>query len=225
MEYINPPIENMEDVELAANQREEGDDELWQSEGVLILDDGTIRHRNDLTKKVTPHQQPKRHSQNSMLNGPTVSTPTPRQGPSLTSHRVRLSTTTTSSIKSDTDPSKPRSFFLLMGIAFWTSSILSGPLSSIKASACFPVGNNAFLIGAMLSTFFSIVTCPIALKIHDNSRITIVVALTSLGTILLTYFAALITFSHTTDSKDSPLFGNAGELLAVSLTLHIILLK
>lgn len=55
-----------------------------------------------------------------------------------------------------------------------------------------------------------------ACRFMGKLSITIIVALTSLGTILLTYFVALLAFSHASESSEQSLiFSKAGELLGV----------
>ena len=109
------------------------------------------------------------------------------------------------------------SFTLLMAITWWASFVTFGPLSSVKAHACLPVGNLSFFIGTLMTNAGSVVTCLVVLRLSPNIRITLVVAFTCLATILLTYFVALIAFSHQSESREnSPIFGSFGELLAVS---------
>lgn len=109
------------------------------------------------------------------------------------------------------------SFTLLMTIVFWCSAVIHGPLSSVKAHSCLPVSNPFFLVGSLLSNVAGIIACLVTHRFVGKLSITIIVALTSLGTILLTYFVALLAFSHASESSEQSLiFSKAGELLGVS---------
>ena len=113
---------------------------------------------------------------------------------------------------------RPPSYLLLMVITFWASAIIHGPLSSVKGLACLPSGNNRFMVGTILCNVMILFTCFVGAKITPKDKVPLVVAVTALGTILLTYFVALIWFSHTSQTRDdSPIFGPTGELLAVSI--------
>ena len=110
---------------------------------------------------------------------------------------------------------KNKHTLLLLLITGWTSILLQGPLSSAKAYADLPSNNNYFILGVILTNSVAPVCCALAFKFPPRSRVTIIVALTALGTILLTYFLALMGFSQAA-GEGSPMAGNAGELLAVT---------
>ena len=130
---------------------------------------------------------------------------------SSTSSSFRMSTT--SSVTSQ----RPNTFPLLMLLTFWIKCVLSGPLSSVKAHACYPAGNPRFMFGVLASNVAMMAACLVSLRLHRQSRVTIVFALTSLATITLAYFVALIGFSYVnSDYSNSLVFKTAGELLAVS---------
>jgi len=109
---------------------------------------------------------------------------------------------------------KPPSFILLMFITWWASLAICGPLSSVRAHSCVPSGNTAFFIGTLLTNAGAALTCIVVLKLSPHIKVTLVVAFTCLATILLTYFSALIVFSHRSESSEkSPIYGSFGELL------------
>lgn len=107
---------------------------------------------------------------------------------------------------------KPKLFPLLMVIVLWSSYLMNGPLSSVYSYSCFSVGNNAFLVGVILCDIFTLFSCLLSSRTTEMS---VVIAFTCLGTILLTYFLALIIFSLETQAKEFPPFNNTGEILAV----------
>ena len=116
------------------------------------------------------------------------------------------------------------SFTLLMTIVFWCSAVIHGPLSSVKAHSCLPVANHFFLVGTVLSNTAGIIACIVTHRCVGKLSITIIVALISLGTILLTYFVALLAFSHASESSEQSLiFSKAGELLGVSYIFYSFL--
>lgn len=210
LEYRQPPIEQGE-VELSG-----AEEEPWQCDGAYMLDDGSysqtrLYHQHNATSncdsqladqlKDTPHPT----SQSPRHNRVQIVTSEPAEGPS----------------SSDCQYAKPHSFKVLLAILLWTATILAGPLSSIHSHACYPIGNNAFLMGALLTDAAAVMACLVTARCltSGQSQVTIVIALTCLGSILLTYFVALITFSTETESHNSPLFGSAGELLAVSVKI------
>ena len=141
-----------------------------------------------------------------------------RDNNALSTHFQDISTRRTRSSRTvETLSDKPPSYILLMVITLWSSAIIHGPLSSVKGHACLPAGNNRFMVGSVLSNIMIMFTCVLGIKMSPIGKVPLVVAITALGTILLTYFVALIAFSHTSQSReDSPIFGATGELLAVS---------
>ena len=150
----------------------------------------------------------------------THSTPTiSRTRLSSRSSSQRSRFTSTGSDFRDTVSRQPSfSFTLLMTIVFWCSAVIHGPLSSVKAHSCLPVNNHFFLIGTVLSNIAGIIACIVTHRFVGKLSVTIIVALTSLGTILLTYFVALLAFSHASESSEQSLiFSKAGEFLGVSL--------
>ena len=113
---------------------------------------------------------------------------------------------------------KPKMFPLLVLITLWVSSVLNGPASVVKAHACYPTANGSFRVGCIVSDVCIVLACPLATRCMAKSRVTFIVAFTALGTIVVFYFAALVWFSRTVDgARDSLLFGDPGELLAVGL--------
>ncbi len=77
------------------------------------------------------------------------------------------------------------------------------------------------MVGSLTSNIAAIVACIITLRMVGRLSITLIVALTSLGTILLTYFVALLAFSHASEySAKSLIFSHRGEILGVSHILH-----
>ncbi|ELU07231.1 hypothetical protein CAPTEDRAFT_73789, partial [Capitella teleta] len=127
-------------------------------------------------------------------------------------------------IAADSAYVKPNSFRVLLTILLWTATILAGPLSSLHSHACYPTGNTSFLMGAIMADAAAVMACLVAARCltSGRSQVTIVIALTCLGSILLTYFVALITFSTETESHNSPLFGNAGELLVTVAWIAVV---
>ena len=156
----------------------------------------------------------------------THSTPTvsrTRLSSRSSSQRSRF-TSTGSDFRETVNRQPSFSFTLLMTIVFWCSAVIHGPLSSVKAHSCLPVANHFFLVGTVLSNTAGIIACIVAHRCVGKLSITIIVALTSLGTILLTYFVALLAFSHASESSEQSLiFSKAGELLGVSYCLPFIL--
>ena len=232
-EYDEVYIDSMDDVELSGRPvaiEDDGDD-MWKTGRVggpgrpVVLDDGSV------------HQPFVRTGVTSCRPGlkPNIFTNTPEATPTksrvhLNQHglfqaRGRVSSHTSSQSRQTSSSNqkvrfgaqRPPSLCLMLTITFWASLITHGPLSSSKAHACLPVGNNAFLAGTIFTKVASIVAVIVTFRVNPYSRVTLVVAFTSLGTILLTYFFALIAFSYESESKeDSPIFGNTGELLTVS---------
>ena len=239
-EYDEVRVECMDDVELISGRPpgiEDEPEDVWQAqlpncgECTFVLDDGSLRQ----TLRTDGHA-PRPGNGTSPAKKPFVHF----RGPHLfDSHRGSRSssqmsrhTSTGSEFRDLTDPlqskdieNKIPSFTLLMMILFWVTAVTQGPLSSVRAHACLPQGNNAFYIGTLLISMVNVVTCLIVLRLSPKMKVTLVVAFTSLGTILLTYFVALIAFSHESESREtSPLFGSTGELLAVSMQLKIPLI-
>ena len=245
LEYRHPPVEHMNvavgagDVELSGT--DEGDD-VWQTQcdGAYMLDDGSFsqtrlyHQQHTMPNCDSTHQQHATPTHSTLDHVPknrTSSTTASSAQPA--SNRVHITTASVASEATESNPdgpasvinlpadsayARPRSFKVLLAITLWTGAIMAGPLSSIKSYACYPVGNNAFMLGALATDTAAVVACVVAARCLSSGRsqVTIVIALTCLGTILLTYFVALITFSHETQAHSSPLFGSAGELLAVS---------
>ena len=225
-EYDQIQVDCMDEVELGNGGRsqsiEDEVDSAWHSGHTnsavqrtpvkpVILDDGSIKQPFARTQQ-----------QGTNTNSP-LGTPSKRQSNSHPRSRTVSNSTPQRSITIETKPSDScmdlaPSFCLLMLITVWTSLFLYGPLSSVKAHTCLPIGNNTFLAGTLLTSLTPIVVIIIATRVTSDSKVTLVVAFTSLGTILLTYFVALIAFSHESESKeDSPIFQNNGELLTVSV--------
>ena len=233
-------IDNMvDDAEMAGNTYDEAEEDVWQTQcdGAYMLDDGSVRQTEGAFRHAAAADRAscdctKEHKGNVRFGSP-VKLPRPRgQAPSQSNTAARLASTGSSVTKYSDSPSaannggaesdKPKSFPLLVFITLWTSCVIYGPLSSVKTYACYPTGNTAFQLGALLTDAFIMLTCLIAAKCSSKQQVTIVIAMTCLGTILLTYFVALIGFSHGTDSRASPLFGHAGELLGVSTSYDVI---
>lgn len=220
-EYDQIQVDTMDGVELGDSggrgQNIEDDiDNAWNAGNgnttvdgarAVILDDGSIK-------------QPfaRVHTQSQATHSP-AGTPKKHQSKQI---RIRApaspaALTVTEAKSGESCMDLAPSFCLLMLITFWTSLFLFGPLSSVKAHGCLPIGNKAFFAGTILTALTPIVVIIISLLVNSDSKVTLVVAFTSLGTILLTYFVALIAFSHESESKEeSPIFGNKGELLTVS---------
>ena len=150
----------------------------------------------------------------------THSTPTisrTRLSSRSSSQRSRF-TSTGSDFRETVSRQPSFSLTLLMTIVFWCSAVIHGPLSSVKSHSCLPVANHFFLFGTILSNIAGIIACIATHRYVGKMSITIIVALTSLGTILLTYFVALLAFSHASESSEQSLiFSKAGELLGVSI--------
>ena len=157
-------------------------------------------------------------SKSATINTHSAPTPTRVPRPSSRSSSQRSRFTSTGSDFRETVNRQPSfSFTLLMTIVFWCSAVIHGPLSSVKAHSCLPVSNHFFLVGTVLSNTAGIIACIVTHRCVGKLSITIIVALTSLGTILLTYFVALLAFSHASESSEQSLiFSKAGELLGVS---------
>ena len=202
-EYEQVHVECMDEVELTGSRGpgaiEDNDCRAHGEGGAYVLDDGSVRGtlRHDGIGNQSQHASPHR---------------------SQVHFRDKTRTSFRSASHTSTSEHKVPSFLLLMAITWWASAVTYGPLSSVKAHACLPVGNMSFFIGTLLTNGGAAITCLIVLKLSPRLKVTLVVAFTCLGTILLTYFVALIAFSHQSESReDSPIFGNFGELLAVSL--------
>ena len=111
-------------------------------------------------------------------------------------------------------PTRPHTFPLLIIITFWTSLIVQGPLSSVAAHACYPTGDDYFIFGSLVANGAMLLGCVMSMRLYRGSRVKVIIALTSLGTITLIYFAALIGFNHTMADK-SQIFQSNGEMLSV----------
>ena len=72
------------------------------------------------------------------------------------------------------------------------------------------------LAGVVTSNSSMMIACLASLRMHRQSRVTIVFALTSLATITWLYFVALIGFSYDTEDSNSLIFKTEGEVLGVS---------
>ncbi len=235
-EYDDVRVECMDEVEVI-NPREMGiedeNEELWQTQpqcdGTYILDDGSVRQslRTDgiavrPSNGASPAKKPGVHFRGAQVERPRVS--------SRSSSQPSRHTSTGSEIRDLTDPLQSKdienripSFTILMLITFWVTAVTQGPLSTVRAHACLPQGNNAFFIGTLVMNVVNIITCLAVLRLSSKMKVTLVVAFTSLGTIMLTYFVALIAFSHESEAKEhSPLFGSMGELLAVSSLNYLL---
>lgn len=235
-EYDEVYVDYMEEAELVRTGRGQGiedeHDDHWSPHTEtsiahpVILDDGTIRHTmihgggvNSLghapdikINKARPPLKPPRVG-SSVYTGllPIRQGRQRSPAPSLSRHA------SPSTKKHNLSPYTPPSLCLMLAITFWACLVINGPLSSVKANACIPLGNRAYLSGTLMTKVGSVIAVCVSLRVNPYSRTTMVIAFTSLGTILLTYFVALIAFSHESDSKeDSPIFGNTGEFLSVS---------
>lgn len=217
--------------------------EVWQSKRTIsrpttVLDDGTIRQSSILL--LHPSKQPDRSStaeQAPLTGGGVADAPlshsddcetaseTNNQSLYRASHPVakvsginpqrrysRVSSADRLIALKAAAGRKPKLFPLLMVIVLWSSFLMNGPLSSVYSYSCFSVGNNAFLVGVILCDIFTLFSCLLSSRTTEMS---VVIAFTCLGTILLTYFLALIIFSLETQAKEFPPFNNTGEILAV----------
>ena len=156
------------------------------------------------------------HAQSNTHSSTPLATPRTRQSSRSSSQRSRF-TSTGSDYKDAVSRQPSFTLTLLMTIVFWCSAVIHGPLSSVKSHSCLPVSNTFFLFGTLLSNVGGVIACLVTHRFMGRLSITIIVALTSLGTILLTYFVALLAFSHASESSEQSLiFSNAGELLGVS---------
>jgi len=244
-EYAESFIDQMDDVEMSQGGRvvvddndvdddhDDNDDDIWQTSC-----DG-LRTENASAERKSPKPKDRPDYVTSPYKTPNSPTVTVTSTTRINSERsaspsslargraaqcrraARLASSasecTGSVVASETTP-RPMSFPLLIAITFWTTAILSGPLSTDKTYACFPIENTPFVVGTILCDVAVIVTCVVAARTAVRQQVTIVIALCCLGTILLTYFVALIAFSHESESRDqSPLYGKAGEMLTVSV--------
>lgn len=116
---------------------------------------------------------------------------------------------------------KPKLFPLLMMIVLWSSSMINGPLSSVYSYSCYTIDNNIFLVGVVLCDVFVLFSCLLSSRTIEMS---VIIAFTCLGTILLSYFVALISFTLQTQAKDFPPFGNIGEILSICIWISVVLL-
>ena len=196
----------------------------------VILDDGSIRHttiRSSSSSVISsyknsnintiPQQQPpcdsihQSHPYRSLF--PQSFSESNATGVHLPASRSR-----NANPKRTLSPYRPPSVCLMLTFTLWACLVLNGPLSSVKAHSCIPLGNRAFQSGTLMTKIASIVAIIVTQRVNPYSRVTMVVAFTSLGTIVLTYFVALISFSHESDSREeSPIFMNTGELLSVRI--------
>lgn len=210
------------------------------SQSMTVLDDGTVRQsailhlrpptkttdpitcaeQTPLTGNLTPghsddcdtttndfnsqSQQPHQQQQHHHLSKSSATNPLRRYG--RVSSTDRLTT-----IKASAGQ-RPKLFALLMLIALWSSFLMNGPLSSVYAYSCYSVGNNAFLAGVILCDVVTLLSCILSSR---TTEMTVMIAFSCLGTILLTYFLALIIFTLQTQTKEIPPFGNTGEILTV----------
>ena len=225
-EYDEVQVDCMDDVELRGSGAESIEDEgnrTWTMSTVegspqppIILDDGSIKQ--PFVRGGTSYALRSPHSP---LATPTKRQSAPQPRPPSLRKETRLPPAE-EPLGEDCTGHKVPSFCLLMLITLWSAIILFGPLSPVKAHACLPVGNNAFLVGTLMTAATPIAVVVIILRVTTQSKVTLVVAFTSLGTILLTYFVALIAFSHESESReDSPIFGSNGELLTVRCDLLV----
>ena len=243
-EYSFPAVEGMDEIEMIVGpddgMKDTGGDGIRMTNPdstTIILDDGTIyqgsgkiqRSNNpgyiktsDLDASATPHAR-------RLLNNKTQSSQRTNISGALNPSRgVRFTSTTSSTTSGKADdsccfnPDHPRHFVLLLLITFWGVYVTTGPLSSDKSYACFPTGNMAFQIGAIVTDVASIIACLVAARFSSpKQQISTTLALSCLGTILLTYFVALMAFSHESESRhQSPIYGDVGEFLTVSVNLE-----
>lgn len=170
-------------------------------------------------------ERPMRQAQHELHSSPLLSRD-PSQEESISNTIVATSTTPKppaaqrasrgAPVARNASDNRPRSFPLLMVLLLWISAMFYGPLSSVKSFSCLPVGNNTFLVGTMLCDVMVLLAAVGAPLLATRARLAMVIAFTALGTILLTYFVALIAFSRSEHGReDSPIFGFMGELLTV----------
>jgi len=129
---------------------------------------------------------------------------------------------------------RPKLFQLLIAIVLLTSVVLSGILSDVLAHANYPTGSWTFAVGAAGCDIVSAMACVVAARATARSEMSTVIAMTCLGTIVLTYFGALVAFGqHVGVGRSASgatagglpggtvdatlLMGSTGEYLAVSV--------
>ena len=198
-----------------------------------MLDDGTYRHT---TSPAARQSRGANDSTPQRFFPGTRHEEIARQGTSgespqyIRSHRVSSSSFKSSirSYRSDRTSSfsseyihprsdkHPQQLTLLMMIACWACAVNAGPLATSKSFTCIPLNNTIFLAGALLVNVFRAFGVLATVKFTPKTKITLLVAFSALATILLAYLVALMGFSHTSERRDSPIFGSAGEFLAVS---------
>lgn len=133
---------------------------------------------------------------------------------------------------------RPKLFRLLIVIVVWTSAIIGGPLSTVTSYACYPTGSRSFVAGAVVADAVAALACVVAARVTvGRGDVSMVIAMTCLGTIVLVYYMALVLFSLQPQqpqqqlearTTEMPLFGSTAEMLAVSHdlpTLHITRLQ
>ena len=237
-EYDQILVDCMDDIELAHGSRSHAIEEV--NEGALIcnagysltptivLDDGSVKHASLRNMKnsfaLSPcqkhHKGPKRKKSPHNANFVPPCRLAQQQQSSSTGQgtglRQRIGFPKSRS-KTPLSPYYPPSACLMLTFTLWACIVINGPLSSVKAHSCLPLGSRLFQSGTLMTKVGSIIAVMVTLKVNQYSRVTMTVAFTSLGTIVLTYFVALISFSHESESREvSPIFMNTGELLSVS---------
>jgi hypothetical protein len=136
---------------------------------------------------------------------------------------------------------RPKLFQLLIAIVLLTTVVLSGLLSDVLAHANYPTGSWTFAVGAAGCDIVSAAACIVAARANARSEMSTVIAMTCLGTIVLTYFGALVAFGqHVGVARSGTgfgrsaglpggtvdtalLMGSTGEYLAVSISQIMIL--
>ena len=208
-----------------------------------VLDDGTERQSRVLLAKtekpslnvdVTRHQR--RRATVAGSPRPDVEAPlttsTPETGPDtrlVARNRRHVKPLRLRYQSVDVPPvagSRPKLFQLLIVIVMWTSAVVGGPLSTVTSYACYPTGSRSFVAGAVIADVVAALACAVAARATaGRGHLSIVIAMSCLGTIVLIYYSALVLFSLQpqqqpqllkTRATEMPLFGNTAEMLAVS---------
>ena len=190
---------------------------------VTVLDDGTIKQKfipSTSGSAATTTEA----SNNNNGNRTSEKVPSETSGRQLVSGNLLKGRTTVKSAPGNTTAcwkfgnwNKPKLFNLLLGITLWSSFLINGPLSSVYTYTCYSTGNHVFLVGAIFCDIFVLLSCVMSSRCTTRMDLSIVISFTCLGTIILTYFVALVVFTRGTHTRDYPIFGNIGEILTVRL--------